>query len=469
LGKDLQVALNADVGLQDVPDEGTSAGLPVIAGYTIAAEIGAGGMATVYRARQQSLDRDVAIKLLAAHLRGDQRFVRRFQREADLQATLQHPHVIPIYESGTADGVPFIAMRWIDGPNLRSLIRLDAISAAAAVELLRDVGSALDYAHTLGVVHGDVKPQNILIENGDHAWLADFGLTRLLDERTGVTSTGTPLGSFDYMAPELAEGADASAASDLYSLAVTAYQALTGELPFPAARPSEALIAHAHAKRPRASRQAPQLPRAVDDVLIAGLAVDPDQRPSSSRELFDGLCSAFQRAPLVRGSLAPPTSSRADGNAAAAMVGPDAATLAPADAKRGVQSRRLAVGVSAGLASLAAAAAAIVLAVNGHPQAHDPVAATGPAEIVGGPSHTWSDYRSAGGAAGPVIPAYHAVRISCRVRGFTVSDGDRWWYRVASPPWNGRYYVSADAFYNNGAGHGTLLHTPLVDSKVPLC
>jgi len=452
-----------------VPGDGALPSLPVVTGYTLTAKIGAGGMAAVYRAKQQSLKRDAAIKLLAAHLRGDQRFVRRFQREADLQATLQHPHVIPIYESGMADGVPFIAMRWIDGPNLNSLIHLDAISTTAVLALLGDVGSALDYAHALGVVHGDVKPHNILIENGDHAWLADFGLTRLLDERTGVTSAGSPLGSFDYMAPELAAGADASAASDLYSLAATTYQALTGELPFPAARPSEALLAHAHAKRPRASRQAPQLPRAVDDVLIAGLAVDPDQRPSSARELFDELRRAFHLVPLTHRSLPSPTDSQGRGNSASEVIGPDAATLAPVDVRRKLSRGKLVAGASTGLAALAAAVAAIVLLPSGHAQAPAPATNTGVAEIVGGPSHTWSDYRSAGGVAGPVIPAYHAVRIGCRVRGFKVSDGDPWWYRVTSAPWNGRYYVSADAFYNNGAKHGTLLHTPLLDPKVPVC
>ncbi len=427
-------------------------------------------MASVYRATQLSFNRPVAIKLLAPSLRSDESFVTRFRREAGVQATLQHPHIVPVFESGEVHGIPFIVMRLIDGPSLRDLIRTGDLTTVRSVELLTGVADALDCAHREGILHRDVKPHNVLVEGAQHAWLADFGLTRLVEDRGGLTSASGLVGTYDYLAPEVARGEPASPASDVYSLAVTTFQVLTGSLPFPAAHQPAALLAHAAAPRPRASEVEPELPRSVDEVLQRGMAPAPERRPQRASEFLDDVRAAVgleRTAPLrtrlqpAAGTRLPPeeVDSRAMTSAPGRQGGPRARRRA--SPSFGLWARLL--GTSA---IIVAAVLAIVLATSGAARnsGHG-----GRLETVGGVAHNWINYKLAMGPAGPLIPDHATIRIACRLHGFRVQDGNTWWYRIASKPWNGRYYVSADAFYNNGHRSGSLLRTPFVDPRVPLC
>ncbi len=257
-------------------------------GYRIDAVIGHGGMATVYRAEQLSLDRQVALKIMAPDLAQDPAFRARFLRESRIAARLEHPHIVPIFDAGEADGVLFIAMRYIAGSDLRSLLRREGrLAVPATLSVLAQVASALDAAHRLGLVHRDVKPGNILIgETHDvnlelNAYLADFGLSKQASD----TSESQPLGSVHYMSPEHIRNEQEDARSDVYSLACVLYECLTGEVPF--ARDSDAAVLYAHleAPRPRVSERCESLPAALDEVIVAAMARQPSDRPASTGEL----------------------------------------------------------------------------------------------------------------------------------------------------------------------------------------
>jgi serine/threonine kinase PknH len=269
-----------------------------IDGYVIERPLGRGGMGAVYRARQLSLGQPVAIKVLSEGLRTEPDFVAQFAFETRLQANLQHPHVVPILDGGEADGVPYLVMRFVDGFSLRELIRSGVLAAVQTVDLLTGVASALDYAHARGVLHLDVKPQNVLVEGERHAWLADFGLTRVLGQSTGLTAARGLLGSFDYLAPEIARGERPSPACDVYSFAVTAFHCLAGLLPFPVAHQPAAVLAHASAPRPRVSACGPSVPSSLDAVLRRGMASDPAMRHSTAGALADDLREALGLATL---------------------------------------------------------------------------------------------------------------------------------------------------------------------------
>lgn len=262
-----------------------------IDGYALGGLLGSGGMGTVYRARQLSLGQPVAIKVLSETLRAQPRFVAQFGFEARLQAGLQHPHVVPVIDAGECDGIPYIVMRLIDGYSLRELIRAGELSLTRVIDLLTGVASALDYAHVRGVLHLDVKPQNVLVENERHAWIADFGLTRVEGQSSGLTSAGGLLGSYDYLAPEIARGEQPNAACDVYGLAVTAFQALTGALPFAVAHSEADVLANGSAPRPAVSSYG-CVPSALDAALQRGMASDPPTRQPTAGALIDDLRQA---------------------------------------------------------------------------------------------------------------------------------------------------------------------------------
>ena len=200
-------------------------------------------MGLVYRATQLSLDREVALKFLSRELSGDPQFRERFRREGRLQATINHPHIAPVYEAGETDQGLFISMCVVEGPTFKDLILAHELDPERALDLLTQVAEALDAAHETELVHRDVKPQNILIAPGDHAYLADFGLTKSPDVEA-LTETGQLVGTIDYISPEQARGLPATTASDIYALACVLYESLAGQVPF--YRPSEpaALFAH---------------------------------------------------------------------------------------------------------------------------------------------------------------------------------------------------------------------------------
>jgi serine/threonine-protein kinase len=264
----------------------------IVSGYRIDGMLGEGGMGAVYQATQLSLNRVVALKLLAANLGDDAGFRARFEREGQVQAALDHDHIVSVYEAGQSEYGLFLAMRLIPGPTLKHLILDGLLDPRRSVRLLAQVANALDSAHRAGLIHRDIKPQNILIGDRDHAYLADFGLIKAPDEAR-LTGTGQFIGTIDYVAPEQIQGEPATPASDIYALTGVLYECLTGEVPYP--KPSEAATLHAHVMQPPPvlTERRPDLPPALDGVIAQGMAKDPWSRPSTAAELIQAASRAL--------------------------------------------------------------------------------------------------------------------------------------------------------------------------------
>src|SRR5712691_4817986 len=281
------------------------------AGYRIEGLLGRGGMSVVYRAANVRLGTMIALKLLAPELAEDEMFRERFVRESRLAASINHPNIITIYDAGDSGGVLYIAMRLVDGPDLRELLRREGpLDLGRTLAVISPVGSALAAAHGRGLIHRDIKPANTLIEPGlepetpDYVYLADFGLTKHAHSRSGLTGSGEFVGTIDYMAPEQIEGRDVDARTDIYSLGCVLFQCLTGRPPFKKDTDAAVLWAHMREDPPLLSNLAPELPEGLDDVVAHALAKDPDDRYSSCRELVAdlrsevGATSAQGAAPL---------------------------------------------------------------------------------------------------------------------------------------------------------------------------
>jgi serine/threonine protein kinase len=255
-----------------------SAGDPVVgatlAGYRIERRLGRGGMSVVYLAEDLALGRKVALKVLAPELSDDPSFRDRFRLESRLAAAIDHPNVIPIYEAGEAEGQLYIAMRYVEGTDLRRLIDEEGVLAPTrAVELVARVADGLDAAHERGLVHRDVKPSNVLIANPgeqEHAYLADFGLTKMAKSEEEAREVAQLSGTTDYLAPELITEGGAGNAADTYALGCVLYEALTGGVPFPRGSELETLVAHIDEPAPKPSEARPELPIGLDAVVERG-------------------------------------------------------------------------------------------------------------------------------------------------------------------------------------------------------
>jgi len=252
-----------------------------IAGYRIERLLGTGGMGAVYEATQLSLKRSVALKLIAVGVPISPTLRERFRREGHLQTVIEHPHILPVYEAGESHGRLFIAMRLVHGPTLKTIAVTRRLDQHRSMRILSDVAHALDAAHSAGLVHRDVKPQNILLDPGDFAYLADFGLSKGPGEAT-LTHSGQLLGSIAYMSPEQARGEPATDASDIYSFACVVYECLVGLVPFP--RESDHAVLHAQIwdPAPQPSQIRAELPAALDEVIAHGMAKGPEARPPSA-------------------------------------------------------------------------------------------------------------------------------------------------------------------------------------------
>jgi serine/threonine protein kinase len=335
-----------------------------VGGYRIEGILGQGGMGVVYEATQLSLNRRVALKVLTASLSGDPSFKERFRREGRLQASIDHPHIVTVYEAGEAEVGLFIAMRLVRGPNLKDLIVSGEVDAERALRLLAPVADALDAAHELGLIHRDIKPQNVLVGARDHAYLADFGLTKAPDT-TALTMSGAFVGTLHYISPEQIRGEPASAASDIYAFTTVVYECLTGSVPFP--RDTEAAVIYAHLSYdpPPVAEVRPDLPPALDAVIRRGMAKDPAQRFPNAGELV----AETQRA---LGSGAPssaftPSPPPATGGTASTSTPPP-----PAEPRtRGGAPRRRAALAGAAALVVAGGVAAVLLASGGSSSSDD--------------------------------------------------------------------------------------------------
>jgi serine/threonine protein kinase len=270
----------------------------VVSGYRVDALIGRGGMGAVYRAVEEGLGRKVALKVIAPELAQDERFRERFLRESRIAASLDHPHVIPIYQAGEEQGLLFLAMRYVEGTDLQKLVAEEgALEPSRALELLSQVAEALDAAHEQGLVHRDVKPSNVLIAESagrEHCYLGDFGLTKRTGSLSGVSVAGTIVGTLEYVAPEQITGEPLDERSDVYSLGCVLYECLTGQAPFPRATDVALLWAHVHEEPTPSSKARPELPRELDTVLARALAKEPGRRYRSAGELIAATRSALR-------------------------------------------------------------------------------------------------------------------------------------------------------------------------------
>ena len=278
----------------------------VVAGYEIGALAGRGGMGEVFRARDVRLERPVALKLLAERLSDDDGFRERMLRESRLAASLDHPNVVPIYEAGDAEGRLFIAMRFVDGVDLRALLRREGpLEPARAIAIATQVADALDAAHAKGLVHRDVKPSNVLLDQQagrEHVYLADFGLTQSVSD-TGPAD-GQLMGTVDYVAPEQIRGDRVDGRADVYALGCLLFEALTGSLPFSGASDVAVVYAHLSEEPPRASERRPGLRSEVDAVLAGAMAKDPEDRPDTCRALVEATREALGLGASGRGARA---------------------------------------------------------------------------------------------------------------------------------------------------------------------
>lgn len=264
--------------------------------YEVQQEVGSGGMARVYRAFDTQLQRTVALKVMASQLEADPEFARRFQREAVLAANLRHPSIVTVYDVGEHEGLRYIAMEFIQGKSLHMILReRGALGLGYAVSVLKPLGDALDYAHAQGAVHRDVKPHNVLIDTDGRVMLADFGIAQPPNaEREGLTRTGIFMGTPEYISPEQAEGRRVGGQSDLYSLAIVAYEIVTGRVPFSGNTP-QLILAHVQKTPPMPSSLAPHLPEELNRVLARALAKQPNARFKRGAGLVEALMIVARR------------------------------------------------------------------------------------------------------------------------------------------------------------------------------
>src|SRR5215472_1795298 len=262
--------------------------------YLLGRLVGKGGMANVYEAEDQQVQRKVAVKIFK---REDEEMLRRFIREARLMASLRHEHLVPIIDSGQCqldgDTRYYLIMPLLDGGTLRARIRRSPLPLQEACRIIRDIGSALDYIHSQGIIHRDIKASNVLLNAEGESFLTDFGIARITNDATQLTGTGDVLGTVDYVAPELFEpDRRADAKSDLYSLGVLLYEMVTGRLPFTAESQLVVVSMHMNKRPPSPRNFVSYIPSQVERVINKALEKRPEQRYTSATELAEAFCRA---------------------------------------------------------------------------------------------------------------------------------------------------------------------------------
>ena len=264
-----------------------------IGGYQILEQIGEGGMATVFKAYQPSLDRYVAVKILPRHLSQEPGFSKRFNREARAVAKLEHPHILPIYDSGMEEGLSYIVMRYIDAGTLKDLME-QPLSLKQISDLIDQIAAALDQAHEQGYVHRDVKPSNVLLDRESWALLSDFGLAKMMEGSEHITATGVGVGTPAYMSPEQGRGDKVDHRTDVYSLGVVLYEMMTGQVPYHAETPMAVVFKHIYEPLPLPRDINPEIPETIERILLKALAKDPEDRYQSAGEMAEALRESIQ-------------------------------------------------------------------------------------------------------------------------------------------------------------------------------
>jgi YVTN family beta-propeller protein len=343
----------------------------VFAGYRIESVAGEGGMGRVYRATQMALNRRVALKLIVPALADDAEFRVRFERESELTASIEHPNVIPVYEAGEAEGRLFIAMRWVEGTDVRSVILSEGrLEPSRVVAIVEQVAAALDAAHRGGLVHRDVKPANVMLtatHGQEHVYLTDFGLTKKTASATALTRTGHFVGTPDYMSPEQIKGERADARADVYALGCVLFHALTGRTPYERDSEVAKMYAHLNDPPPSAVETVPGTPVGLDAVITRALAKDADQRYPSAGDL-----GRASRAVLTGAAPSQPERSLATG--LAAPRAPETAPTAPAPGAAATAPAGAATAPAAAPAPAATAPAGAATAPAAAPTAPAPTA-----------------------------------------------------------------------------------------------
>jgi ligand-binding sensor domain-containing protein/predicted Ser/Thr protein kinase len=270
-------------------------------------------MATVFKAYQASMDRYVAVKILPSHFTQDETFMGRFTQEARTLARLEHPHILPVHDYGEQEGTTFLVMRYVEGGTLKEVItRHGPMELKEVLRVLSQVGRALDYAHSQGVVHRDIKPTNILVDQEGNTFLTDFGIAKLVAETAQLTASGAIIGTPAYMSPEQGMGQPVDHRCDVYSLGVVLYELITGRVPFEAETPLAVLLKHINDPLPLPRQIRPDLPEAVERVILKAMAKVPNDRFQSAQEMIDALAEAVTSRPAEVVS-PPPSAEAAEG------------------------------------------------------------------------------------------------------------------------------------------------------------
>jgi hypothetical protein len=389
------------------------------AGHRILGIAGRGGMGVVYRAIQLDLDRPVALKLIAPQLAEDPGFRDRFVRESRAAASIDHPNVIPIYYTGEDDGTLYIAMRYVEGSDLRTLVRAEQhLDAGRAANIVAQVASALDAAHARGIVHRDVKPANVLLGSGEHAYLTDFGLTKRVTSHTGSTREGGWVGTLGYVAPEQIRGERVDARADVYALGCVLYHALAGQPPYQRETDEATLWAHLHDDPPSVHDQAPTVSDRFDAVVARALAKDPDDRFQSAGDLGRAALTAAGRPAAAGPERLVAIGDAAPTDAQETVVSPDQAPTALAEARPGGRRRWWAWALAVVPVAALAALAAVLLAGGG-----DGGGGTGGPTSPPGQTST----------ATPENAATKSLTVAGRPGNIVLASGKAWVVRSANP------------------------------------